>query len=641
MSPPLRVVILEDNAADCELTAYELKRAGYQLSWSCVQTEEAFVAALQSPPDLIIADYQLPQFDGARALALLNQTGLDVPFIIVSGAVGEERAVELMRQGAADYLLKDRLARLGEAVRRALEQKHDRDERARAVEASRALAARMEQQARTFDTLLSAVPDLLALIDPELRYTYANRAFAERLGVTAEQLVGRSAVLVREPELADTVRAEFARAFRGEVVRGEGAFPNREGNTTHYEYFLAPVFGAGGEIVAIASAARDITRRREAEQALLQARDAVAQQQRWLEMVLDLLPLPVIMVDPLAGATLFANDAACRMYGGPIPKDVPAYEVFRFAGTDGAELPVAEMPAVRAARGEQLAGMEALWNTAAGSYHLSFSSKTLPSVQGGEIIVLVFQDITGLKRTEATLRDSIEQLQRERELRELFVSTLSHDLRTPLVAARMSAELLARQEAGGAAGPRLQQRVLENIDRLDGMIQSLLDANLIRAGQRLPISVAYCSLLESVQCVADELSTVHGDRFRIEAPGDLPGYWDARFLRRIVENLLSNAVKYGDENAPVTIDLTEDGALVRISVHNEGEPISPEDQAVLFEPFRRASAGGSQGKRGWGIGLTLVRGAAEAHGGSVAVDSAPGRGTTFTVSLPRDARPPG
>ena len=112
----------------------QLTDEGFQPAWQRVQTEADYLAALETPPDLILADWSLPQFSGLRALQLMNTRGLDIPFIIVSGSIGEEAAVEAMRQGAADYLLKDRLVRLGQAVRNSLENKQMREERKKAEE---------------------------------------------------------------------------------------------------------------------------------------------------------------------------------------------------------------------------------------------------------------------------------------------------------------------------------------------------------------------------------------------------------------------------------------------------------------------------------------------------------------------------
>lgn len=119
---------------DAELMVHELRRAGFDPQWQRVDTEADFLAHLDQKLDIILADYSLPQFDAQRALEHLNQRGLDVPFIIVSGCIGEERAVECMKSGATDYLLKDRLTRLGQAVRKGLEERLLRDDRQRVEE---------------------------------------------------------------------------------------------------------------------------------------------------------------------------------------------------------------------------------------------------------------------------------------------------------------------------------------------------------------------------------------------------------------------------------------------------------------------------------------------------------------------------
>src|SRR5262245_56364642 len=107
MTIPLKVLILEDYSADLELLLYELRRAGFELDWQRAQSEAEFLAGLKLVPEIILADYSMPQFDASQALALMQQQGLDIPFIIVSGTIGEEVAAACIKQGATDYLLKD------------------------------------------------------------------------------------------------------------------------------------------------------------------------------------------------------------------------------------------------------------------------------------------------------------------------------------------------------------------------------------------------------------------------------------------------------------------------------------------------------------------------------------------------------
>jgi two-component system, cell cycle sensor histidine kinase and response regulator CckA len=137
MKSELRLLMIEDSDEDAELIRMELERAGYRIHWKRVQTEPDLVSALDEPWDLIISDFRMPGFDGLRAFAIYEQRGLDVPFIFVSGEIGEERAVEAMRAGARDYMLKDNLARLNVAVKRELRESENRRRRQVAEEATR------------------------------------------------------------------------------------------------------------------------------------------------------------------------------------------------------------------------------------------------------------------------------------------------------------------------------------------------------------------------------------------------------------------------------------------------------------------------------------------------------------------------
>src|SRR5215510_5955655 len=112
MTAPLHMLLVEDSPDDAQLIALQLEQAGLTATYQRVDTEAKFIAALDTPPDVILSDYALPQFDGLRALRLLDQRGLDIPFLLISGMVGEEIAVEAIKHGADDYLMKDRLGRL-------------------------------------------------------------------------------------------------------------------------------------------------------------------------------------------------------------------------------------------------------------------------------------------------------------------------------------------------------------------------------------------------------------------------------------------------------------------------------------------------------------------------------------------------
>jgi signal transduction histidine kinase len=143
----LRILFVEDDPLDAELAVRELQRSGYEPEWQRVDTQAEFMSRLvQDPPDVIISDHVMPQFSSVEALQCLSESGLTIPFIVVSHAIGEEEAVGLMRNGAADYLLKDRMVRLGEAVRHALDEQRLRSQFAEAQRDLRLLNQGLEKR---------------------------------------------------------------------------------------------------------------------------------------------------------------------------------------------------------------------------------------------------------------------------------------------------------------------------------------------------------------------------------------------------------------------------------------------------------------------------------------------------------------
>jgi PAS domain S-box-containing protein/putative nucleotidyltransferase with HDIG domain len=183
MSGPLRVLFLEDNPSDVDLLLRALQRAGYVPEWERVDSEADYLARLSSTLDVILADYNLPQFDALQALYRLQESQLDIPFIVVTGSI-EEVAVECMKQGAADYLLKDRLGRLGQAVERALEQKKLR----RARQLAENAIYESEQKFRSF---IEQSSDGFVLLDEQGSVIEWNQAREWITGLRREEVIGR------------------------------------------------------------------------------------------------------------------------------------------------------------------------------------------------------------------------------------------------------------------------------------------------------------------------------------------------------------------------------------------------------------------------------------------------------------------
>ena len=262
------------------------------------------------------------------------------------------------------------------------------------------------------------------------------------------------------------------------------------------------------------------------------------------------------------------------------------------------------------------------------------SVSTTNPVENIKNIKTAVLDITKKKELENELYISLETLKKERRMRELFVSTLTHDLRTPLSSAMLSSQLIMQGLQPNDQNYFLASRIFENTNRMDIMIQNLLDANRIRAGEKIYLEREDCDLTTLAQNTIEILKSIHGDKFKLISPISCRCFVDPMGLRRVIENLCNNAVKYGSPNTPITVTIEQLNTTLQLSVHNEGPVISRRDQTTLFNQFQRTESAEAGGKKGWGIGLTLIRGLVEGHGGTVRVESEIDKGTTFIVELP-------
>src|SRR6201996_427040 len=196
---PLRLLLVEDNSLDAELTIAQLERADYAVDASIVYDSAAFIAELEKKRfDVILADFVMPTFSGIEALSIASERSPDTPFIFVSGLLGEEHAVDMLKRGATDYVLKQRLQRLPAVVRRAM---RESDERAQRIAVERAL----RETETHFRMLIDALKDYAVItLDPEGRIRTWNAASERILGFPAQDVLGQSASIFYNQEDRET-----------------------------------------------------------------------------------------------------------------------------------------------------------------------------------------------------------------------------------------------------------------------------------------------------------------------------------------------------------------------------------------------------------------------------------------------------
>jgi signal transduction histidine kinase len=221
--------------------------------------------------------------------------------------------------------------------------------------------------------------------------------------------------------------------------------------------------------------------------------------------------------------------------------------------------------------------------------------------------------------------------------REQFLAILSHDLRNPLGAIIMGASLLKEPEVNDGAG--IAHVILGSAERMNRMVNDLLDLTRTRLGSGIPITQKPMDLISVCRQVVAELQPCHKDfQLQFESIGDLHGEWDSDRLAQVVSNLIANALQYGSSAKPVSIVAREHGQEVILQVHNEGLPIPEKAIKTIFTPMARHQADGQsvdKNSNGLGLGLYIASEIVASHAGTISVTSTAQEGTTFTVTMPR------
>ena len=259
---PLRVLFVEDRPADAELCLIALRNAGFDVVADIVETREELTAKLRTAGyDVVLSDYGLQGWTGADALDLMHGLGRDIPFILVTGSLGDEAAVDCVKLGAADYVIKDRLARLPVAVRQALARERLRHGQAEAVRA-------LKVSEQRYRSLVENSPDAILLMS-DWRWTFANQAAARVFGAARrEDLIGRPMLESVEPAMRDEVLQRIERsASTGKInLPIERRLVRLDGSLVDVDVVAIPIVEGGKGTAQIVF--RDITDRRRAEQDL-------------------------------------------------------------------------------------------------------------------------------------------------------------------------------------------------------------------------------------------------------------------------------------------------------------------------------------------------------------------------------------
>ncbi|SFL73316.1 EAL domain-containing protein [Nitrosomonas communis] len=380
--PLLRFLFIEDAEDDALLLIDYFESQGFRFDWQRVDTEKGVIAALQKPWDIIFSDYSMPGFSGVRALEIVRQRDPDIPFIFISGAIGEDVAVEAMKLGAQDYVMKGNLGRLLPAVNRELQETKKRREHRQFNQLLRKLSQAVNQAA-----------DSIFITDPAGRIEYVNPAFEKLSGYSAEEVKGKTPAFLYSGLHDNNFYLQLWQAIsNGHTYQATFVNRHKNGELFYEEQIITPLKDEQGNITHFVSTGRDITSRIKAEE-----------ERTRLTAILNATPDLVAIFEP-EGRLRYLNESGRRLLELGVEKDVSRYTIQELFATDKNQQSFAEVLAI--------AQQQGIWS---GETLLQIPrNKELPVSQvvlahkesndSIEYLSTIARDITERKRFEAELQ---------------------------------------------------------------------------------------------------------------------------------------------------------------------------------------------------------------------------------------------
>jgi PAS domain S-box-containing protein len=620
MTPILRVIIVEDSEDDTLLTLRELRRGGYTVDYVRVDTEEAMQAALEQQSwDIIIADYTLPVFSAPKALKLLQNLKLDLPFIIVSGTIGEDIAVASMKAGANDYIIKGNLARLVPAVERELREAQERYKQRITEQALRDSEAR-------YRLLFESNPHPMWVFDSQtLVFLAVNQAAINHYGYSETEFLQMTITDIIPPQEIARLHQTLSATETNQKTSIWQHY-KKDGTLINVEVVIHTLLFAGRQANLVL--VDDVTHR-------LQAEQKIREQAALLDVATD-----AIFVRDMEHHILFWNKGAERLYGWQVDEALGKDAVELLYKPEDALPPFTEIYAALTRTGKWQGEFQQV--TKNGKKIIVESRWTLVLDKFGvpKSILTVSTDITDKKQLEA-------QFLRTQRLESLgtLASGIAHDFNNILTPILAVAQLLPLKFPDIDDNNQQLLDILENSAKrgADLVKQILSFSRGGLEGSRTMIQVRH--LLADVAQVARRTFLKSIETQTNLAPDLWTVYADATQIHQVLMNLVVNArdaMPNGgnltisaeniliDENyARMYID-AEVGSYIAITITDTGLGISPEIIDRIFDPFFTTKEVG----KGTGLGLSTVIGIVKSHGGFVNVYSEVGKGSYFQVFLP-------
>lgn len=665
----LKILYLEDSEIDAKLIRRALQGDDIHAACTVVPSKQEFEAAIENFDfNLVFADYRLPGFDAMQALDLLKARKIDVPFILISGAIGEERAAEVLKAGVTDYVLKDHLARLGPAVVRALEEERKRTHQ-----------KEIEKEIQRYTHLWSDAETLGKM--GAFRWTHMSDTIYCTPGMYRIFEVSPGGFITTIKNIIEKIHPED----RERVIRQANTDPRSLNSIFRIQlqdeglkYLRTQgtfTISEDGNIESVQGIVQDVTVQYMAEEAVRLLNEELEEkvQHRTKELKDLNLSLKREVEEHKRTERLlrhseekyrlisdYSSDLVALhglngeiLHASPSSEDILGYHPVEMIGMSPLILvhPDDRHKLITGLRqalisGQTFVKVEGRYLRKDGKFIWMESAIRAITNEKGEIVQAQTssRNISAQKASEAQMRRALQQEKELSELRSRFVSIASHQFRTPLSVIRSNVELL-EEIYGRSIRPdhaqkflNIHDRIEHEIDRLIHLMDDILIMGKLNAG-KVTAELELIDLEEVIKTIWErEFLQVDKDRQIILRTDGIPQpvLLDHSLFEHILVNLLTNAYKYSEGPNPPEIHTAYHHDSVSISVIDFGIGILEEELPYLFDSFYRGS--NTQKIPGTGLGLSIVKEFVEINQGQIFVDSTLEEGSTFTLTFPLEKK---
>jgi len=612
----LRILMVEDVDSDAELIKYEIRKSGIQFTEMIVTTQDEYINALNEfKPEFILSDYILPSFNGMQALRIRQQMAPDIPFILVTGSMNEETAVEVMKAGADDYVIKEHITRIGTAIKTSLEKRDIIRMKIEAEEKLRILSRAVEQN-----------PASIVITGTDGNIEYVNSKFTWLTGYGFGEVIGKNPRILKSGTASpDEYRQLWETILSGQEWHGEFQNQKKNGEIYFEAASISPIIDEKGSITHFLALKEDITERKLSERKI-----------KTLRLAIEQSPSSIIITNA-EGKIEFVNTKFTKQM---------QYTLDEVAGKN---------PRIFNPGHQTNEVHEFMWRNLhnGNSWQGEFLNRKKDGTLFWENVIiaplleesgrlsnyiLVSEDITEKKKMVNDLMLAKEKAEESDRLKTAFLHNISHEIRTPMNAIVGFSEFLNDPGLLPEKRKFFTSIIIQSSEQLLSIITDIINIATIEAGQEI-IHEKEINLNSLCELIYEQYITVSKNQgIELSYTYTLTGndaivISDETKLKQVLGNLVSNALKFTTKGH-VRFGYTVKNNFLEFYTEDTGIGVSPELHEEIFKRFRQAEYSAARHFGGSGLGLSISKAYVELLGGKIWLTSETGKGSIFYFTIP-------